>query len=265
MSNFDANPYSPLKNTETLEPHAVGIRPIELLRRAKALAGEQYWTIVGLSFVALLVASFIPMALGVGPMMIGMFRCFEKREKGGLADFNDVFSGFDQFLEGLLVMLMMFVVNIVLLIPILGVGFFVILMPVLEQAQGGPPTDAQVTSMIAMFLLFYPALLLASIAAYLPFVFAFQLIADKKLTAWEAVTQSFQAVMKNPMGIIWMMLVYTVLNMFAAIACYVPLFLLMPLIYGAIHILYRDVFGTSVALEGGGEWHDDPNKPNYFS
>lgn len=75
-----------------------------------------------------------------------------------------------------------------------------------------------------------------------PFVFAFQLIADRKLSGMEAIKQSWAGAKLNFGGIVWYILVNYVLLLLAAMACYIPAILLMPVSFGGMFLLYSDIY-----------------------
>lgn len=244
----EINPFAPTKTamSDVGEPRRVPARPLELLGRAKALVGEQYWLFVGICFVGVLIASLIPFGLATGAMMIGIFHAFHQREAGLEADFNHLFKGFDQFVDGFLVTLMMLALNFAIMIPVVILFIVGSLIPAASIAQSGGGPEAAGMSFVFFMLLLYPTIIVLGVLTYVPFTFAFQLVADRKMTAWEAVTTSFSAAMKNFFSVLWLIIVLSFVNMIAAIACYVPALLLFPLTVGAIHIYYRDVFGQAV-------------------
>ena len=95
----------------------------------------------------------------------------------------------------------------------------------------------------AVVLFGYLTLIFMSMFLYVPFVFAFQLIADRGLPGPQAVWTSWQAVKSNLGGVIWFVFVISVVSFLCMLMCYVPAILLMPISMGAFHLLYRDVFG----------------------
>jgi uncharacterized membrane protein len=84
---------------------------------------------------------------------------------------------------------------------------------------------------------------IASMAIYVPFMFAYQLVADQKVGGGQAFSMSLKASLKNLIGVLIFILFTTIVSMVAAMLCYLPAFLVMPISFGALWILYRDVFG----------------------
>jgi len=98
---------------------------------------------------------------------------------------------------------------------------------------------------IPIILVSYLAILIAIFLVQLPFLFTFQLIADRGLTGPQAVGLSFKGLQKNFGGCVFFVIVTGLLSMLAALACYLPVFLLMPITMGALFLVYRDIFGPS--------------------
>ena len=68
------------------------IEPIDCLSRAGRLVGEQYWLFVGITVVAVLIFSAVPLVLN-GALMCGIFMCFMARERGERVRFEELFRG----------------------------------------------------------------------------------------------------------------------------------------------------------------------------
>jgi hypothetical protein len=223
----------------------VSLPPIQLLKDAYQLVDEQYWLFVGITFVGVLIGSAAPAGVLLGPMMCGIYLCFLHRMEGGTADFKLLFKGFDYFLDSLVATLIMVAVMFVVLIPVIVV-FLVAFFALAAGSRRGPP----VPLLIGLELSFYLVMLILSLAVSVPFVFVFHLIVDRGLKAIPAIKTSLRAVRANFMGILWMMVVFTFLSFLAALCCYFPAILLMPLTFGGICLAYRSIFPEEgVALQ----------------
>jgi uncharacterized membrane protein len=75
-------------------------------------------------------------------------------------------------------------------------------------------------------------------------VFAYQLVADRKMGGGQACSMSFKASLKNLVGVLLFIVFTTIVSMIASLPCYLPVLLVMPISFGALWILYRDVFGS---------------------
>ena len=233
------NPYAP---AEIVDPvwRKTNIRPVQLLRRSFELIRSDYWLFLGIALVGMLIGSLVPFGILMGPMMVGMFLCFSERQRTGRTEFGTVFKGFDQFIESLIAMLIMVATSVVIVFPLVIV-FLAALFFVLAQAeQNGDPSLALIPLVVAM----YGMIFVGSIACYVPFMFVFQLIADRKLTGVAAVKASASAAWNNLGGVVWFIIAIGFITLLAAMACYIPALLMMPISVGAMWLLYQDVFGV---------------------
>ena len=250
------NPYTPQGElpTSTLGPkhspkdgpiRKVNVRPMELLSRSKELIGNQYGLFLGITLVGVLVGSMVPFGIVMGPMLIGIYLCFLHRQAGRQVEFGTLFKGFDQFGEGLIAYLIMIGFSIVA--SMVTVGLFLVvglaaLALVAGTMDGEAATGLGILVGILAYIFCFVALMVVSVLINLPFVFAFQLIADRKLTGTEAIKQSWAGAKLNFGGIVWYMLVNYFLLMLAALACYIPAILLMPVSFGGLFLLYSDIY-----------------------
>ena len=67
-------------NAESVEFQRTPIRPFDCLIASKQLMGEQYWLFLGIGVVGILIGSFVPLGILLGPMMCGI--------TGGLQSFS---------------------------------------------------------------------------------------------------------------------------------------------------------------------------------
>jgi hypothetical protein len=246
MSQF--NPYEPTQSRISADPNSprqVSINPIDLYKRSLALMGDQYWLFVGMTLVAILVGSVVPFGILMGPMFVGLYMCFREREEGRRVEFGKLFQGFDEFVNSLIVTLILVVVSLIIIVPfyiIGGIGLF----SIVGTGQGnGPP---QVNPAVLLGFVFGMAffVFIASLFIYVPFVFAYQLVADRKIGGGQACAMSFKASLKNLFGVLLFIAFTSFVSMVAALLCYLPVLLVMPISFGALWILYRDVFGPVV-------------------
>ena len=256
IDNPSDNPYTPQGEipTSMLGPkhspkdgpiRKVNVRPIELLSRSYQLIGNQYGLFLGISLVGVLIGSMVPFGIVLGPMLIGIYLCFLHRQAGRQVEFGTLFKGFDQFGEGLIAYLIM--VGFSIVASMVTVGLFVVIgLAALALVAGTMEGDAAAGVGLGLglliYILFFVVLMVVSVLINLPFVFAFQLIADRKLSGTEAIKQSWAGAKLNFGGIVWYMLVNYFLLLLAAMACYIPAILLMPVSFGGMFLLYSDIY-----------------------
>jgi hypothetical protein len=256
IDNPSDNPYTPQGEipTSMLGPkhspkdgpiRKVNVRPIELLSRSYQLIGNQYGLFLGISLVGILIGSMVPFGIVLGPMLIGIYLCFLHRQAGRQVEFGTLFKGFDQFGEGLIAYLIM--VGFSIVASMVTVGLFVVIglaawALIAGTMEGDAAVGVGLGLAVLIYILFFVVLVVISVLINLPFVFTFQLIADRKLSGTEAIKQSWAGVKLNLGGIVWYMLVNYFLMMLAAMACYIPAILLMPVSLGGMFLLYSDIY-----------------------
>ncbi|MFK7735200.1 MAG: hypothetical protein AB8B50_04180 [Pirellulaceae bacterium] len=228
------NPYEPQASDMSADIGKVKIRPIELLKRSYEMVKDDYWLFLGITVVGVLLGSMVPLYILLGPLMVGIFICYKKLENQEKVEFADLFKGFEQFADALIATLILVAITFLVIIP-----FAILFVVALIASEAQSPNDFPITA----FLVFYPLLLLLSFAVSLPFIFTFQLIADRKMTAMNAVKASFRGVIRNLGGVILFFIVLGFVSMLLALMCYFPAFLFMPISFGALFLLYRDIFG----------------------
>lgn len=245
MSN--PNPYAPTSAQPARDfgIRNVKVRPLGLMKRAYALVGDQYWIFVAITLVGTFVASMVPFGLVAGAMAVGIYLCYIQREAGEQAEFPTLFRGFDFFIESLLAFLVYFIASVAFMFPFMIAIFFTVIGPVLAAAAnpgGGPPQMPP--TVLSWILILYPLMIVAHILVALPFFFTFQLIADRNFKAMDAVTTSARGVLKNLGGVIWFVIVTGVISSILSMMCFLPLIPVLPLLFGALFLLYRDIYGT---------------------
>ncbi|MGI9471019.1 MAG: hypothetical protein ACR2NZ_05780 [Rubripirellula sp.] len=248
----DANPYAP---TDSVRPEDFGIRkvsvnPIELLKRSYALIGDQYWLFMGITIIGIIIGSAVPFGLIMGPILVGVYLCFIQRERGQKAEFATLFRGFDYFMESFIAFLIMIGISMVVILPFMFALMGMLLWPVISASQtpNGPPPAISPAITVGIVVMYF-VMLAVNILVTLPFLFTFQLIADRNLKGVAAVKMSARGVIRNFWGVAWAMFVFTFISMLAAMACYFPVFFLLPITFGGFFVLYRDIFGTDAPVD----------------
>lgn len=247
-----ANPYAPTSSASVDDSgiRAVNVKPIQLMKRAYALVGDNYWLFLGITLVGILVGSAVPFGLILGPMLVGIYLCYLHRERGAPVEFGTLFKGFDYFKESFIAFLVLLAVSMAVIIPFMIV-MFAMMAGSIAAAQGnagnGPPQPPEFPIGI---LVLYPLMIAANFVITLPFLFTFQLIADRNMKGIEAVKTSVRGVLKNLGGTVWFLFVLMVITFALACLCYVPAILFMPISFGSLFLLYRDIFPHAAGHQG---------------
>ena len=219
------------------------VEPTECIKSAHALVKDKYWLFVGMCAVGLLIGSAVPMGILMGPMMCGLYLVFFKKRRGEPIEFSDLFKGFDYFAQSVIATLIHVIPIFIIIVPayILFYVFFVLSIAV----QGDDPNPAAMFGVMGMFVLFWLVMFIIIMFISIGFTFAYPLIVDRKLQALDAIKWSFRAAMANFWRILLLYLLNGLLGLGGVLLCYVGMFLVFPITYGALAVAYEQVFGLS--------------------
>ncbi len=217
------------------------VAPMECIREGWALIKEDYWLFFGITIVGLLLGGVIPIIL-MGPMMVGVFLCFQEKQRHRPVEFGLLFKGFDHFVAGLIATVIKMIPIFILLIPyyIFLFGMMAVSMPRHETS----PDEARafVMSMFAFEIIFFLAVMLVSILIEIFFMLAYPLIADKKMSGLEAVKLSFRAGKANFGGILGLLLLNALFGIVGVLCCIIGVYFYLPVAYAAQAVAYRRIF-----------------------
>jgi len=220
------------------------ISPMECVKEGWQLIKDRYWLFLGITLVAMLVGGAVPVVL-VGAMMCGLYMCLFAQMRGEPVEFAMLFKGFDYFMQGLVAAAIQ-TLPVILIMAVGQVIFVAFTMIIMPTGRGeGPPAVFWVGLII--FVLFA---MIVSLIIHCLFLFAYPLIVDRKLSGLDAVKLSYRAALKNLSGIIGLILLMAGLGILGVLACYVGVFLVMPISFAAYAVAYRRVFPETGAFTG---------------
>ena len=200
---------------------------------------QHFWITLGICLVGFLVAGAAPMAVLMGPMMCGMFICFFAMMHNERPTFAMLFKGFDFFVESLVATLVMVGLSFVVMIPI-GILFFVGMFA--SGVAAGNGGEALSGVLILLSILGYMFAILVMVCVSMLFVFSYPLIVDHNLAGWEAVKLSARAAWANFGNVFRLTLLNWLVSMLAALLCYLPALLVLPVALFTQALLYRRIF-----------------------
>lgn len=221
---------------------------MECFKASWQLVKEQYWLYVGMCAVGILIGSAVPLGILMGPMMCGLFLSFFKRRRGEAIEFATLFKGFDYFGPSVVATLLHIIPILAIVIPAY-IFFYLSLVFSMIGMGGGEPEPAAFFAIFFMVVAFWVAVIFLIAIISIGFTFVYPLIVDRQLSGFDAVKLSFRAAMANFWRLLGMAMLSFVLSLAGVLVCYVGVFLVFPISYGAIAIAYEKVFG----LRGPGE------------
>ena len=226
------------------------VEPVECIKGGWELIKNQYWLFVGMTLVAILVGSAVPIVL-IGPMMCGLNIAFFKVRRREPIEFGTLFKGFDFFGQSVIAALLHTVPIIAIVLPAYLLFYVSIFVSMAAAGAGGgdEPNPGAFLGVMAVFGVFWIVVMILIIIITVGFTFAYPLIVDRKLAGFDAVKLSFRAAFANFWRLLGMMLLTGFLNLLGVMACYVGAFFVMPIGYAAIAKAYEQVFGLSDGTE----------------
>ncbi|HAA63363.1 MAG TPA: hypothetical protein DCE39_20760 [Planctomycetaceae bacterium] len=234
----------------------------EVFSEARTLMSGHFWIMVGICFLGILIGGVAPMGVLMGPMMCGIFMCWFAIMRNEKPTFSLLFEGFDVFMESLVAMLIQLGISMLTMIlsfVVMAVGGAALVA--VAGAGGGQPGGNAGAAMglltIGIFL-FYGLIIGVSILVGTLFAFTWPLIVDYRLSGLEAVKLSARAAWANLGNVFRLMILNAVVAGVAAVFCYLPLFLVLPIVFGSQAVLYRRIFPAVVSPGPVGEYWEEP-------
>lgn len=220
------------------------ISPMECLKEGWETIKDRYWLFLGITLVAMLIGGAVPVVL-VGPMMCGLYMCLFAKMRGEPVEFGLLFKGFDYFMQGLVTAAIQTlpVILIMAVGQVIFVAFTLIIMPT-QRGDAMPPV------FWVALVLFVLVAMIVSLVVHSLFLFAYPLIVDRNLSGLEAIKLSYRAALQNLSGIIGLILLISGLGILGVLACYVGVFLIMPISFAAYAVAYRRVFPETGSFRG---------------
>nr|AIA16429.1 Unknown Function [uncultured bacterium] len=210
------------------------------------LIKNNYWMYLGIAFVAYLMVSCIPIIslFLVGPTMVGILYTLFREMRGEPVDFGMMFKGFEKFVPAMVVGLIqsipVFFFTIIQWSMDLGRMFF------LDDRFGAGRRGEPDLGPLAVFTGAYFAILFGYLAVAfvwsILFHFALPLVAEHEISPVEAIKVSISAASGNIGGLIFLMILKGLILMAGAVMCGIGIFFVLPIIYAANAVAYRQVF-----------------------
>lgn len=217
------------------------IQPVECIKEGWALIKDQYWLFFGLTIVALLLGGAVPIVL-MGPMMVGLFMCFFERLASRPFEFGLLFKGFDHFVNGLVVTAIKVIPMLIIMVPF----YFIMvatMMATMPRGQASPEEMSRfMTSFFGIEMVFFVVIMVVSICVEVFFMFAYPLVADRKLSGLDAVRLSIKAGKANFGGIVGLLVLNALLGFVGLLLCIVGVYLYLPIAFASQAVAYRRVF-----------------------
>lgn len=219
---------------QNLEFQTGVLKPVEIYKEAWEMMKGEFWTIFGITIVGMIVGSLVPLVL-IGPMMCGIYMCLLDKADGQPAKFDKLFKGFDYFLPGLIVALVIMVPTFVFII--------IVYIPMIGMAIAGQRlSESELIPFIIGIFVVEIIVAIVMITIHSLIIFAFPLIVDRKLSGWQAVTLSAKAVWGNFKGVAGLFGVGILVCLAGYLLLCIGVYLALPIIIMATTVAYRKIF-----------------------
>ena len=230
-----------MQNFSPATPFRRGVvQPIYCIKTGWSLLRDQYWLFVGMTAVAILLGSFVPFGIVLGPLMCGIYLALFRRRRGEMVEFGILFKGFDYFSESIVATLIHYVPMVLIIIPfyiVMYAGLFII------TQQGGEPDPSSLIAYFAVLLVLGLIMMVVIILLSVIFTFSYPLIVDRKMSGLDAVKLSARGALANFWSLLGLLLLNGLIAFTGVLLCYVGMFLALPITFAAIAVAYEQVFG----------------------
>jgi len=210
------------------------IKPVECMKEAWELIKPDYWLLFAITIVGAMIGG-ATMYILLGAMMCGMIFCYLRRIDGHAVDFNGLWKGFQWWLPGLIVGLIMFVpmfvVYLILYVPFIA-----------AMVMGSKLSEGELMGLLGGAFAVDLVVIIVMVCFHTLLMFSFPLIVDRNLGAFAAMRLSARAVWKNLGGVAGLYGVGFALSLVGLLAACVGIYFVIPIILAGNMLAYRKIF-----------------------
>jgi uncharacterized membrane protein len=236
-------------NGEPVTYTRVRIRPVECIKEGWNYTKDQYWLLMAIALVGMLLAG-VTYYIIIGPMMCGIYMAFLSRLRGEPARFDQLWRGFDYFIPSLLVLLVLIAVMLVVVTPIFIVAMASVFAFAADAAANDGSSDLYTVFIplwSVLFVIYFAVVTLSSVL----FIFVFPLLVDKGLRPMDALWLGIRAAAAHFGGLLGLYLIIMAMGLIGMLFCYIGAFLVMPIQFAAMAVAYRKVFPEGAPVVEG--------------
>ncbi|MFZ1701365.1 MAG: hypothetical protein WBO10_00150 [Pyrinomonadaceae bacterium] len=226
-------------NIENIQFNRGSINAVECVSSGWEIIKPNYMMFVGgVLIVALL--GCIPVASWflLGPLLVGVYAAMLKQYRGENADFGMLFSGFSKFFPAL-------VIGIIFMLPTILLNTYNLTLRLVQLLAVFNPNELTAGAATAFWIfgiLLNLFVFIGSVLCWISFVFAMPLLAEHDLSIMETIRLSIRAGWANVGGLILLMLLIGLMLIGGVLALCIGIFFVLPIVYAAITVAYRQVF-----------------------
>ena len=181
-----------------------------------------------------------------GVLFCGIYTALSRKASGEIANFGDLFAGFQKIQSCLIVAIVLsgiqFVIALVTLLGGAAVGFSAGLGMLTKDGKLNPAVFGGLFLVILVFVIF-TFLINLIISALTAFVYP--LISEHNLSGGQALMLSAKSGLANIGGLILLLLLLILMAVGGVLVCFVGIFFVAPIISATMFAAYQSVFGKS--------------------
>ena len=181
-----------------------------------------------------------------GVLFCGIYTALSRKASGGVANFGDLFAGFQKIKSCLIVAVVLsgiqFIIALVTLLGGAAVGVSAGLGMLTKDGKLNPAVFGGLFLVILVFVIFTLVvnLIISALTA-----FVYPLISEHNLSGGQALMLSAKSGLANIGGLILLLLLLGLMAVGGALVCLVGIFFVAPIISAAMFAAYQSVFGKS--------------------
>lgn len=230
---------SSFMNDEYIQFNKGAVNAVECIKKGWEILKPNYFPFFGIGLI-IVVLGCIPVVSWflMGPLMVGVYAGLLSQYRGEKTDFGKLFSGFSKFFPAL-------VIGLLLLMPGIVLNSYNLLIRIAQVFALFNPNEltAGAATLFGLFgVLLNVLALVGSIVFGISFVFGLPLLADMELPLSQTIKLSAKAGWANAGGLFLLFLLLGLIAIGGVIALCVGIFFVLPLIYAALTVAYRQVF-----------------------
>jgi hypothetical protein len=210
------------------------IKPIECMKEAFELIKPDYWLLFAITFVGFIISG-VTMYILLGAMICGIFYCYLQRIDGRPVVFDGLWKGFQWWLPGL-------IVGLIMVVPVVIVYLVLYLPLVVAIVLGSKLSEGELLGLIGGAFAVDLVVIIIMVCFHTLLIFTFPLIVDRNLGAFQAMALSARAVWANLGGVAGLYGVGFVLSLLGTMVFCFGTYFVIPLIVAGNMVAYRKVF-----------------------
>ena len=196
-----------------------------------------------------------------GALTCGLYSAISRKANSGVAEFGDLFSGFQKIQSCLIVAVVISVVQFIISIGFLLVGATVGISAfgmgmLVKDGKFDPSILGGLFLVIFLFAIVY---ILINLFISILTTFVYPLVAQRNLSGGEALMLSAKSGLGNIGGLILLSLLLGVMAIGGILVCGVGILFVLPIMLASVFAAYQSVFGKT-----GGFYQQNPPPPPNF-